>query len=66
MGLPTGWITDGADLTQNQQITATSNGVLPLQVDFKQPERWSHSQCDALGRVTPLADAVNVYAAYCE
>ncbi len=31
MGLPTGWVTDGAELTQNQQITALGNGVLPLQ-----------------------------------
>ena len=32
MGLPTGWVTDPAHgLTQNQQITALGNGVLPLQ-----------------------------------
>ena len=31
MGLPTGWVTDGVELTQNQQITALGNGVLPLQ-----------------------------------
>ena len=31
MGLPTGWVTDSGDLTQNQQITALGNGVLPLQ-----------------------------------
>lgn len=31
MGLPTGWVTDSAELTQNQQITALGNGVLPLQ-----------------------------------
>ena len=31
MGLPTGWVTDTDDLTQNQQITALGNGVLPLQ-----------------------------------
>ena len=31
MGLPTGWVTDGAGMTQNQQITALGNGVLPLQ-----------------------------------
>lgn len=33
MGLPTGWVTDTepSDLTQNQQITALGNGVLPLQ-----------------------------------
>lgn len=31
MGLPTGWVTDGAELTQNQQIIALGNGVLPLQ-----------------------------------
>ena len=30
MGLPTGWVTDADDLTQNQQITALGNGVLPL------------------------------------
>lgn len=33
MGLPAGWVTDteSSDLTQNQQITALGNGVLPLQ-----------------------------------
>jgi len=31
MGLPTGWVTDADDLSQNQQITALGNGVLPLQ-----------------------------------
>ena len=31
MGLPTGWVTGNAELTQNQQITALGNGVLPLQ-----------------------------------
>jgi DNA (cytosine-5)-methyltransferase 1 len=31
MGLPTGWVTDTGELTQNQQITALGNGVLPLQ-----------------------------------
>jgi hypothetical protein len=31
MGLPTGWVTDSDELTQNQQITALGNGVLPLQ-----------------------------------
>ena len=33
MGLPEGWVTDTepSDLTQNQQITALGNGVLPLQ-----------------------------------
>jgi len=31
MGLPTGWVTDCDELTQNQQITALGNGVLPLQ-----------------------------------
>jgi DNA (cytosine-5)-methyltransferase 1 len=32
MGLPTGWINDpGHGMTQNQQITALGNGVLPLQ-----------------------------------
>lgn len=31
MDLPTGWVTDADDLTQNQQITALGNGVLPLQ-----------------------------------
>lgn len=33
MGLPPGWVTDTepSDLTQNQQITALGNGVLPLQ-----------------------------------
>lgn len=31
MGLPTGWITDADDLTQNQQVTALGNGVLPFQ-----------------------------------
>ena len=31
MGLPTGWVTDADDLTQNQQITALGNGVQPLQ-----------------------------------
>lgn len=32
MGLPTGWVTDPTlGLTQNQQITALGNGVLPLQ-----------------------------------
>ncbi len=30
MGLPTGWVTDADGLTQNQQITALGNGVLPL------------------------------------
>ncbi len=31
MGLPTGWVTDYTDeLSQNQQITALGNGVLPL------------------------------------
>lgn len=31
MGLPAGWVTDASELTQNQQITALGNGVLPLQ-----------------------------------
>lgn len=31
MGLPTGWVTDADELTQNKQITALANGVLPLQ-----------------------------------
>jgi DNA (cytosine-5)-methyltransferase 1 len=31
MGLPAGWVTDSGELTQNQQITALGNGVLPLQ-----------------------------------
>lgn len=31
MGLPAGWVTDSDELTQNQQITALGNGVLPLQ-----------------------------------
>ena len=31
MGLPTGWVTESDELTQNQQITALGNGVLPLQ-----------------------------------
>lgn len=31
MGLPAGWVTDTGELTQNQQITALGNGVLPLQ-----------------------------------
>ncbi|OKL53120.1 DNA (cytosine-5-)-methyltransferase [Bowdeniella nasicola] len=31
MGLPTGWVTDADYLTQDQQITALGNGVLPLQ-----------------------------------
>ncbi len=31
MGLPAGWVTGTDDLTQNQQITAVGNGVLPLQ-----------------------------------
>jgi DNA (cytosine-5)-methyltransferase 1 len=33
MGLPEGWVTDTepGNLTQNQQITALGNGVLPLQ-----------------------------------
>lgn len=32
MGLEPGWVTDpGYGLTQNQQITALGNGVLPLQ-----------------------------------
>jgi len=31
MGLPTGWVTDSDELSQNQQITALGNGVLPLQ-----------------------------------
>lgn len=30
MGLPTEWVTDSDDLTQNQQISALGNGVLPL------------------------------------
>ncbi len=31
MGLPSGWVTEGSGPTQNQQITALGNGVLPLQ-----------------------------------
>ncbi|MGF3056833.1 hypothetical protein [Microbacterium sp. YY-01] len=32
MGLPAGWVaTPALELTQNQQITALGNGVLPLQ-----------------------------------
>lgn len=31
MGLPAGWVTGAGELTQNQQITALGNGVLPLQ-----------------------------------
>ena len=34
MGLPTGWVTDTSELTQNQQITALGNGVLPLQASL--------------------------------
>ena len=48
MSLPTGWVTNTDQLTQNQQITALGNGVLPLQA------------CAALrsvrgDRVSPLA-----------
>ena len=32
MGLPAGWVTDSDELTQNQQITALGNGVLPVGV----------------------------------
>ncbi|MBM7529196.1 hypothetical protein [Brevibacterium luteolum] len=32
MGLPDGWVTDDRyGLTDNQQLTALGNGVLPLQ-----------------------------------
>jgi len=31
MGLPTGWVNNSDELTQNQQITALGNGVQPLQ-----------------------------------
>ena len=32
MGLPASWVTDPIhELTENQQITALGNGVLPLQ-----------------------------------
>lgn len=31
MGLPAGWVTYTHQLTQNQQIAALGNGVLPLQ-----------------------------------
>ncbi|SDI67338.1 DNA (cytosine-5)-methyltransferase 1 [Arthrobacter subterraneus] len=31
MGLPISWVTDSGELTQNQQVTALGNGVLPLQ-----------------------------------
>ena len=34
MGLPAGWVTDAGELTQNQQITALGNGVLPLQASI--------------------------------
>ncbi len=34
MGLPTGWVTNSDELTQNQQITALGNGVQPLQADL--------------------------------
>ena len=34
MGLPVGWVTGTDDLTQNQQITALGNGVLPLQASY--------------------------------
>lgn len=34
MGLPVGWVTCTDDLTQNQQITALGNGVLPLQASY--------------------------------
>ena len=30
MGLQAGWVTDTGALTQNQQITALGNGVLPV------------------------------------
>ncbi|MFT8396014.1 DNA cytosine methyltransferase [Propionibacterium sp.] len=46
MGLPTGWVTDSDDLTQNQQITALGNGVLPLQaisaVAMLVPQAWTY------------------------
>ncbi len=34
MGLPTEWVTGAGGLTQNQQITALGNGVLPVQAAF--------------------------------
>ena len=50
MGLPTGWVTDIDELTQNQRITALGNGVLPLQ---------AASALRGLGsRVTPAGASV--------
>ena len=40
MGLPTGWVTDSDELTQNQQITALGNGVLPLQATAALAALW--------------------------
>jgi len=55
MGLPAGWVTDTDHLTQNQQITALGNGVLPLQaaqaLDLLEARSGSvqglHGQCAA-------------------
>ncbi|WP_371031354.1 hypothetical protein [Pseudoclavibacter sp. JSM 162008] len=50
MGLPTGWVTDIDELTQNQRITALGKGVLPLQ---------AASALRGLGsRVTPAGASV--------
>ena len=35
MGLPTGWVTDSDELTQNQQITALGNRDWNLASDWK-------------------------------
>jgi DNA (cytosine-5)-methyltransferase 1 len=32
MGLPAGWVTNSDELTQNQQITALGNGVIPTRL----------------------------------
>lgn len=47
MGLPAEWVTGNAELTQNQQITALGNGVLPLQA------------CVALSSILAQADRID-------
>jgi DNA (cytosine-5)-methyltransferase 1 len=49
MGLPPGWVTAPEhELTDNQQITALGNGVLPLQAVQSIPTSWTCRRQPAL------------------
>ena len=44
MGLPTGWVTDHGELTQNQQINTLGNGVLPSRLQLLSQRSWMDSE----------------------